>query len=205
NGKTIELKLKGEYAVSKLSDEVKAQNSGISKKYVDFVVGEMTNQNEDINKNRHKYMAVTGSVERGIDKIKLKSPNESFVLSAPVLLQWTSVEGAKAYVVEVINLYDETLLSQEASDSSALVDLSKIKPAEQKNLLWKVYVKGKPSVVSEKNTIKFYPEAQSAQLSKEVAELKKDLPQNSALNKVVLATFYEQNKLMINAMENYEE
>jgi hypothetical protein len=65
NGKTIELKQKGTYEISKLSEELKAQNSGISKKYVDFVVGEMTNQNEDIAKNRHKYMAVTGSVERG--------------------------------------------------------------------------------------------------------------------------------------------
>ena len=206
SGKTIELKQKGTYEVSKLSEELKAQNSGVSKKYVDFVVGEMTNQNEDIAKNRHKYMAVTGSVERGTEaSISLLSPKETFVLSAPVLLKWSPIKDATGYVVVISNLFEETLITQESNETSAIVDLSKIKPAEQKNLLWSVYVKGKPSVKSSVNTLKFYPEAKSAELSKEVAELKKDLPQQSALNKVVLATFYEQNKLMLNAMENYEE
>lgn len=151
-------------------------------------------------------MAVTGSVERGTEaSISLLSPKETFVLSAPVLLKWSPIKDATGYVVVISNLFEETLITQESNETSAIVDLSKIKPAEQKNLLWSVYVKGKPSVKSSVNTLKFYPEAKSAELSKEVAELKKDLPQQSALNKVVLATFYEQNKLMLNAMENYEE
>jgi len=205
NGKTIELKQKGTYEVAKLADELKAQNSSVSKKYVDFVVGEMTNQNEDIAKNRHKYMAVTGSVERGGYAITLKSPTESFVLSAPIRVQWKESKGVKTYVVVVCNLFEEVLLQQETSDSSAVLDLSKIKPSEQKNLLWWVYAKGNTNVTSNKITLKFYPESKSAELNKEVAELKKDLTQQSALNKIVLASFYEQNKLTLNAMENYQE
>ena len=64
-GKTIEIKTPGTYEVSKLAAEVAAQNKGICKKYVDFVVGEMTSQDEDMAKNKYKYMAVTGSVDRG--------------------------------------------------------------------------------------------------------------------------------------------
>src|SRR4051794_3038091 len=64
SGKTIELKKAGVYAAEKLSGEVSAQNATMGKKYVDFVVGEVTSKDEDMTKNRHKYMAVTGSVER---------------------------------------------------------------------------------------------------------------------------------------------
>src|SRR5438034_285917 len=56
NGKTIELKKPGTYEVSKLSGEVAAQNAGVAKKYVDYVAGEMASQDEDMAKNRHKYM-----------------------------------------------------------------------------------------------------------------------------------------------------
>ena len=205
NGKTIELKQKGTYEVSKLAEELKAQNSSVSKKYVDFVVGEMTNQNDDINKNRHKYMAVTGSVERGGDDISIESPKESFVLSGPVMVKWSHVNGASVYIVEVINLFGETIINEETKGNSATVDLSKVKPADQTNLIWTVSVKEKPSVKSSQNLFKFYSQAKSAELSKEVAELKKDLSQQSALNKIVLASFYEQNKLMLDAQESYEQ
>jgi hypothetical protein len=108
NGKTIELKKPGVYPVDKLSGEVAAQNSSVSKKYVDFVVGEMTASNEDMAKNRHKYMQVTGSVERGTDEnaIRILSPRKAEVLSSPVLLKWQPVKDAKAYVVTISNLYD---------------------------------------------------------------------------------------------------
>jgi hypothetical protein len=34
--------------------------------------------------------------------------------------------------------------------------------------------------------------------------LKAEMPEETALNKIVLASFYEENKLLINAIENYE-
>jgi len=70
NGKSIELKKAGTYEVSKLAGEVAKQNASVNAKYTDFLAGEMGKTgNDDMARNRYKYMSVTGSVVRGEHEI----------------------------------------------------------------------------------------------------------------------------------------
>src|SRR6187402_2913467 len=60
NGKSIEIKKPGVYEVAKLSAEVSKQNASVNTKYSDFLAGEMNKAgNDDMAKNRYKYMSVT--------------------------------------------------------------------------------------------------------------------------------------------------
>lgn len=148
NGKTIELKKAGTYDVAKLNSEVAAQNANVAKKYVDFVAGEMAAQDEDMAKNRHKYMAVTGSVERGTEKIKPIVPKEAYCLADKVLLKWHPYEEnaytTTGYVVTLMTLAEEQLLKVETTDDFLLVDLSKYKEfKEEKKYYVESYRKSK--------------------------------------------------------------
>ncbi|MBX9851024.1 MAG: hypothetical protein K2X86_04615 [Cytophagaceae bacterium] len=209
SGKTIELKKAGTYEVGKLASEVAAQNATVSKKYVDFVAGEIASKDEDMAKNRYKYMQVTGSVTRatptpGANPITVLTPKEVYTLSSPVMLKWMPVSEATSYVVTLTNLGEEPVFSVETNETSVLVDLEKLNFKTEKNLLWKVVAKGNDKTESEACILKYVDEEKAPNLEKAVADMKSELSEETALNKIVLASFYEENGLLLDALANYE-
>jgi len=174
----------------------------------------MTSNNEDMAANRTKYMAVTGSVERAtLEKIKPIAPKEAIVLDEKVVLKWNAVKVsggtlAKTYVVTIANMFDSTILVQETPDTQLVVDLSKISGVliNEKNLVWTVAVKEHSKIISDKFNLRYVEDPAKAQeLHNQFTSLKAELTEETALNKLVLASFCAQNKLTLNAMEYYEE
>lgn len=210
SGKTIELKTAGTYEVSKLIEQVTTQNASVSSKYVTYVAGQMTANNEDLSANRYKHMAVTGSVERKTDKIKPLSLNQSTVLDELIILKWNLIkinnESAKIYVITFTNMFDEELLVKETSDTQLVVDLAKLSLKNEKNIVWYVKVKEAPAIRSDKYNLQYVSDEKKAtELHDQITALKAELSEQTALNKLLLATFFAENKLTLNAMEYYEE
>jgi len=205
SGKTIEIKKAGTYTAEKLSSEVSAQNAGMGKKYVDFMVGEMTAKNEDMTRNRHKYMDVTGSVERGDNAIHAFVPKEAFFVESKNLVKWQPVKGVKTYVVKVTNMFDEPIFKTETTESSAVIDLSKVDMKDDKQVyILSISSKENPNMKSDEYALKHLSKDKSTIVSQQTTELNKEFSEESALNKVIMASFYEENKLILNAVENYE-
>ncbi|HSY62625.1 MAG TPA: hypothetical protein VK796_12160 [Cytophaga sp.] len=210
SGKTIELKTAGTYEVSKLVEQVNTQNASVSSKYVTYVAGQMTANNEDLAANRYKHMAVTGSVERKTDKIKPLAPSQATVLDELIILKWNLIkinnEPAKTYVVTFTNMFDEELLVKETSDTQLVVDLAKLNLKSEKNIVWSVKVKEAPSIHSDKYNLQYVnDEKKAVELHDQFTALKSELSEQTALNKLLLASFCAENKLTLNAMEYYEE
>ncbi|HEX8547439.1 MAG TPA: tetratricopeptide repeat protein [Cytophagaceae bacterium] len=211
SGKTIELKKSGTFEVAKLSNEVASQNASVSKKYVDFVMGEMTAKDEDISKNRHKYMDVTGSVERDIhgEKIHLIAPPKevgALVLSSPIVIRWEPLKDVQKYSVFVTNMFGDTLHKAETSTSFVDLDLSTLNPHNE-NIpqIISVEVKDNRKIKSEGYVLKYIPAPKAIELKKDIDNLKSEFIENTPLNKIMLAKFYEQNKLYLSAMECYQQ
>lgn len=210
SGKTIEIKTPGTYEVSKLVAQVNTQNASVSSKYVTYVAGQMTANNEDLAANRYKHMAVTGSVERATDKIKPMAPSKAVVLDELVILKWNSVNvdsvKAKTYLVSFTNLYGEELLVKAVSDTFLILDLAKINLKTEKNIVWSVKVKEATSVKSDDYSFIYVTDEKKAtDLHNQFTALKAELTEQTALNKLILASFCAENKLTLNAMEYYEE
>lgn len=211
SGKTIELKTAGTYEVAKLVEQVNTQNASVSSKYVNYVAGQMTANNEDLAANRYKHMAVTGSVERaGTDKIKPIAPKQATILDELAILKWNLIkinnEPAKVYVVTFTNMFDEELLVKETSDTQLVVDLAKLNLKTEKNIVWYVKVKEAPSIRSDKFNLQYVTDDKKAvELHNQFTALKSELSEPTALNKLLLASFCAENKLTLNAMEYYEE
>ena len=206
SGKTIELKKSGTFEVSKLSSEVLSQNATLGKKYVDYVVSEMTAQDEDMAKNRHKYMAVTGSVERGLESIKLVAPSsniKSFVVATPTTIRWNKLADVAVYNVRILNLFDEHVYSVETPDTSITIDLATINKANDQVQILHVASKTNAEIKSTGLSLNYIGGEKGVKIKKDVADLKKEMPDENALNKLVLASFYEENKMYLDAMESY--
>lgn len=206
-GKTIEIKRPGSYEVSSLSAEVANQNASVSKKYVDFLAGEINNNGQEMSKNKYKYMAVTGSVERGGDDIVLyATPGlPARVLNAPVTFKWDLNDNAKVYVVKLTNIFDEVLYTTETSSNFALIDLTKYNTTKEQNLFFEVVSKEFPAKVkSEKIRLQVLDSKEEAEIVKQLDEIKAEQKEETALNKYVLANFYAEKRLPINAIEQFE-
>lgn len=202
-GKTIEVKRTGTYEVSKLASEVANQNASVSKKYVDFLAGEINNNGQDMAKNKYKYMGVTGSVERGGADITVYAPTkEAYVLSAPITVKWDAREDVKEYNITLMNIFDEPLYSTQTSSNKATIDLTPY--SKEKNLFLLVTSKADANIKSEKINLKPFDEAKNLELTKQTSELKAELTEETALNKFVMANFFAEQNLVINAVEQYE-
>jgi hypothetical protein len=205
SGKTIEIKKAGTYTAENLSAQVNAQNAGMGKKYVDFMVGEMTAKNEDMAKNRHKYMDVTGSVERGDNAIHAFVPKEAFFLNSQNLVKWQPVKGVKTYVVKVTNMFDEPIFKTETTESFATIDLSKVDMKDDNQVyILSISSKENPNLKSDEYALKHLSKDKTTIVTQQTADLKKEFTEENALSKVVMASFYEENKLILNAVENFE-
>ncbi|HSZ72671.1 MAG TPA: hypothetical protein VK750_08335 [Cytophagaceae bacterium] len=203
-GKTIEIKRAGSYEVSSLSSEIANQNASVSKKYVDFLAGEINNNGQDMAKNKYKYMGVTGSVERGTDAILVYSLLNEPVLNAPVTFKWDANDNVATYKVKLWNIFDEEVFSTETKSNSVLLDLSKFNLAKEKNLFLIVSSKDNPTIKSEKINLKSISSKDEEDINKQVQELRGELKEETALNKYVLANFYAEKGLTVNAIEQFE-
>ena len=205
SGKTIELKKAGIYSMSQLAREVDAQNLGVCKKYVDFVVGEMTSQEEDISKNKYKYMAVTGSVERPAKPvIQSFLPKDAKVLIEEIELSWLPLDGEKSYNVVLTNLFQDTVFSKSVNTNSVKVDLTKLDLSADKIYKW--------SVEGNSGNTEFNPRViravelnEQKTIIEEINGVKQELKEENALNKFILATVYADKGLLIEAIANYEK
>jgi hypothetical protein len=199
-GKTIELKKAGTYEVSKLAGEVASQNASTTTKYANYLAGEMGKSGgENMAKNKYKYMAVTGSVERG-SGISIISPKKVDALSNDLTIAWKAEPGAKTYVVEVTNLFGDVVSKTETTDSSIVI---KLDDKKDKNYVTKVSLKDNTNYAGD-ISIQYPSSDKAVELNKQLAELKAQLTEETALNRIILASFYEDNKLFLEAKQNYE-
>jgi len=199
-GKTIELKKAGTYEVSKLAGEVAAQNASTNTKYANYLAGQMEKSgSEDMAKNKYKYMAVTGSVERG-SGISIIAPKKVDALGNDLTIGWKAEPGANTYVVEVTNLFGDVVSKVETKDTSIVI---KLDDKKDKNYITKVSLKDNANYVGD-ISIQYPSNDKSAELNKQLNELKAQLSEETALNKLILASFYEDNKLFLEAKASYE-
>lgn len=208
SGKTIELKDEGSYYVRELAAKLGNSRSSVASKYANFVINKMTsNDNEDINKNHRKYLTVTGAVERSVFEapISLKIPSSVEVLNKEALIRWDDVKDAKTYIFTVKNMYDEVILTKETSETHTLLELTKMPFASEELIIVNVKVKDNDEQYSGNYGIKRLSGVDADPIIKELDQLTASLKEESSLNKLILATFFEENNLLIDAMMNYEQ
>lgn len=220
SGKTIELKTASQVIASEISKKVEATNTNVHQKYGNFVYGEMTKaENSDITKNHKANMKVTGSVDRALAKVTPYLPKDSLnLLSESVNFRWTKAEFEDSksikkinkiiYVAQIINEYDEVILSKKTTDTSITLNLADLKLNENSIMLFRVCIEEDEADLNsqDKRSIHLFGLKETSTIRADIKSLKDLLgDDNSSMNCLILANYVEKRNLFTDAMVYYEK
>ncbi|MDH5474054.1 MAG: hypothetical protein OEX22_00030 [Cyclobacteriaceae bacterium] len=201
SGKTLELKESGTHKISDLAAKISTGGSNVANKYADFVLSKMS---ADKKTGR---LSATGAVHRAVvnSSINVYVPNSVDVYNSQALIEWGNVEGENVFIVNVVNMFGDELLSVESSTNKYLLDLTSDKIKNEAALLVTVSVKGNEEMKSEEVAIKRLPNDKMEMVKANLGELMSEVDTQNALNNYILAGFYEESRLLLDALYYYEE
>ncbi|MFT6865287.1 MAG: hypothetical protein ACJA08_000104 [Cyclobacteriaceae bacterium] len=207
-GKTTEVRGAGTKKVADIEKQINLAATSVSNRYAEFVMNKM---NESENTNYRARLNATGAVSRatGSAAISVMSPKQADVLGDMAIVRWTGpvvlAEG-ETYTVKVKNIFDEVIYETETSKSSVELDFTSDEMKNDAGLyLVKVYKSNNEEIASEEIGIKKVKPSDRSDLQENLAMLKEEVSEDSPLNKLIFASFYEENGLLLDALTKYEE
>ncbi|SKC40230.1 hypothetical protein [Ohtaekwangia koreensis] len=200
-GKPIELKQAGSYKVADLSSKISG-GSSVLNKYTDFI---LSSNSTEAKKNR---LSATGAVHRGeatAIQILLPENQHADIYNSSVAISWEASKVEGPYIVVINNMFGEELAKIETPESSIRVDLSDAKYATENAVLVQVAAKADPNKKSAEKLIKKLTQPQKDKIKISLGEIQNNVSEQTALNKLLLAGFYEEHHLYIDAVAAYED
>lgn len=199
-GKPVELREAGSIKVA----DIKVTKGGSAlNKYTDFILS----SNAEGKKNK---LGATGAVTREFGDVKaiavILPPKETpFVYNSSVIINWDGGKAPGPYVVTVKNMFEEPISKFETPEVSFTLDLKDPKLASQQTILVDVTSKADPKLGSAHYYIKQMPAAEREKIKKQLDDILGDVSEETAMNKIYLARFFEENNLLIDAIGEYEK
>ena len=202
SGQTMQLTDAGSYKVVELEKQVKGKSAGVISKYADFVQAKMTEQERENTKNR---LAATGAVERGLGNIDIYLPGSANFFQKKSWICWENKGGDKTYILRIKNIWDATLMELEMNDNFYEIDFDNSKLKDQNLLVISVALKDDPKINTGDIGIRRESKEDIQKFEDEYKSLEGSLDQNSPLNKLIMAEFFEDKNIMVDASSEYLE
>ncbi|MCS7004484.1 MAG: hypothetical protein NZM38_04080 [Cytophagales bacterium] len=210
SGKTIEIRKAGTYTTKELEAKLSTSQSSLADQYAQFIIDELTGG--DAVASRQSRMAKTGSVQRALSApIQFMLPSQTDVIDSKVMIKWYLSDASKAkditkYKFTVKNMFGDVLLVKEVDQPYIVLDLnSEELRKEEKALMYSVAAVGAPEINSgdEEYSLKKLKPSEVANIKREMAQLPPY--DESALNKVIMARFFEDRGLLANSIFAFED
>jgi len=203
SGKTIEVRKAGTMAVADLEKQVKTGKSSVASRYAKFVSDKM---NEKASGNYRSRLNATGAVSRAVGDGSLDvmiPDNNNRVLGDNTVIRWEAESEGATYVVTVRDISDEIIFTTETTKTSINLDLTAEGMQGQPLYLVTVVDKNNPDIASAQKGIVRVEE--DDELFASLNGLKAEVPEDSPLTKLIYASFFEENGLLLDALTKYEE
>jgi len=199
SGKPIEIKVAGPYKVSDLTARL-SNGTSVLNKYTDFI---LSSNSAEAKKNR---LSATGAVHRGLEDIKVFLPLNQYssIYNSTAIINWEA-KGGGPYVVTLKNMWEDELMKAETPENSIEISLADPKFANEAAILVEVRSKVDANSKSEQHLIKKLAPEEQERIKKALADINGEVKEETALNELILAGFYEENKLFIDAITAYEK
>lgn len=200
SGKPLELKQPGNYKVADLSAKMKGNNASVLNKYTDFILS----SNAEAKKNK---LGATGAVDRGETnpiRIILPDNQSAGIYNHVAVVNWES-KATGPFTVTVRNMFDDELNKFDTPETKFQIDLNDPKYSKETAVLIEVKSKTDARSVSKPRLIKKLSASEHATIKKSLDAISADVAEQTALNQLILARFYEEHNLLIDAITSYEE
>jgi hypothetical protein len=196
SGKTLEIREAGSFAVTDLLTSVENKQSSSLSKYAKMVSGKVSSEGSS-SKNQ------VASRSLGT-KINLLLPESTNFYGSKATVKWTSAQEVSNYRLEVKDIAEEVIYSIETSDAEAVLDFASI-PNDMGLYVVSVSKDDDPSFSSANHPIKLVTADEMPDLEESLKSIASDISQNGPLDNIVLASFYEDNDLYLNAFQCYQQ
>lgn len=203
SGKTTEVRTAGTKKISDLEKNITVGATSVASRYARFVASKM---NEGENTNYRSRLAATGAVSRATNAaIAVMAISENKIVGETFIMRWKRPEEMgedELYTVSVKNIFDEVMFSTETDSEFVELDFSTDEMKGQPLYIFSVEAKNQPDVKSDNVGIKI---TDDAEVKANLANLQSEVTDDSPLNKLIYASFYEENGLLLDALTKYEE
>jgi hypothetical protein len=199
-GKPVEIRKPGNYKVADLAP--KTGGSSVLNKYTDFI---LSSNSAEAKKNR---LSATGAVHRATEKFAISAllpeSQHAAVYSNQVIISWDGSKVAGPYTVVVMDLSEEELFKAETPETTFVLDLNNPKLSAPAML---VVIKSStdPTQTSKNYIVKRVKADEREKIKTSMEAIVGEVAEETAMNKLVLASFYEDHKLLLDAIGAYEE
>jgi hypothetical protein len=197
NGKPLELKEAKTYKISDLTKKIETGPSVLNK-YTDFIISSNTQKKNNL--------TATGAVHRGPNSIRvfLPKPEAAFAYGDSITIQWEKEKAGAPYIVTLTTFFDDELLKTETNSNSITINLADPKFANENEFQFHVYSK-KDRKESEKYTIRKVKKDERARVKPLLTDFLNQTKENTAINKLLQAGFFEKEKLYIDAATAFQK
>lgn len=208
SGKTTEVRTAGTKKVSDLEKTVNIGSTSVASRYARFVASKM---NEEDNTNNRSRSYATGAVSRATTSAAIQvlvPATQVEFIGDNEILKWDSpkdvtMDSDDLYLVTVKNIFDEVIFTAETPNQFIELDFT---AAELKNdaglYIFSVAKKGSEDIKSDDIGIK---RSENKEVIDGLAGLKSEVADDSPLNKLIYASFYEENGMLLDALTKYDE
>lgn len=206
SGKTTELRGQGANKVADLASKINTKKTSAASRYAQFIAAKM---NEGDKNSLSSRTNTTGAVIRAVDggSIEVLLPSSVDVFNPEAVVRWRvskeSVDDAQ-YIVTIKNIFDEEIFTQETDKLH--IDLNFDDMENESGLyILSVAQKDNAEIASGDYGIKKVNASDKPDIAENLTALTEEVADDSPLSKVVLATFFEENNLLLDALTMYEE
>lgn len=201
SGRTLEITNAGVMNVDELAKTINANSTSVTSKYADFVLNKLSADEEG------SEMEATGAVKRDVQigDFRVYMPSSVELFNGQANISWTELEmeGEPVYLVSVKNMFDEVIFNAETTSNNIDIDFDQAKFKGQRLVILNVTVQGmEDEVKSGDYGISRVNPDKADILNSELSEIKGE---ESSMNYVMLASFYEKNKLIVDALNAYRK
>jgi hypothetical protein len=198
-GKPLEVREARTYKVSELLAKVTPGASVLSK-YTDFMLSS--------NEEKKGRLSATGAVHRGFKDVilvYLPGSERAELFGDKVGIQWSSDEVTGPYEVVFTSLLEDELARFETNENQLIVDMNSGNLKGNYEILVKVVSKANRAKGSKDYIIKKMRPTQREKMAASWEEIKATAADETALSKYVMAGYYEENLLLMDALTAYQE
>ncbi|TAE76020.1 MAG: hypothetical protein EAZ85_01065 [Bacteroidetes bacterium] len=208
-GGTVQISKAGTWSIKDLETNLAKNQKSLGKKYVDFVIGSVVkNGDVDIHKNPHKFQNVTGSVERAFQNdLVVMLPKVTKLSFDENIIRWHALKGTKNYIIQIRDAMGDPLKEYTTADTTFKLNTQDFKFNEDMiNLVVLSKERPKGIKLGDYGFIPFTQnEKKSFQTNYEAFKKENAGIENTAHYKLLEGSFFEENKLILDALHAYED
>lgn len=205
-GRTIELRSVGVTKIKDLETKLANSKNSIASKYAQFVMSKINSNDTDVNNGYRRNMKATGAVERSSSTaISAMLPTSVNILNPQAVIRWNSIAKDATYVIRIKNIFDEELLLEETNVPYIKLNLDDENLSSEELVIVNIKVKEDPNLFSPDYGIERLSEDQSEEIKTSLSQLKSEISSEGPLGKLILASYYEENDLILDAITQYEK